>query len=350
MRAAVLHDPFDLRIEERGEPRPGPGDVLVEVALNGLCGTDATEYAKGPMMVPLRTRHPGSGHLGPTVLGHEFVGTVVDAGEQARDLVGRRVACGAGVSCGACRWCRAGRTNLCVSYYTLGLSADGGMAERAVSPASICVPIPPECADEDAALAQPLAVGIHAVRRSGLRPGQSVVLLGCGAIGSFVVAALHGHDGPVIGLDVDPGRLAAVEQLGATSTRLVPRDGGPVDLADLLPDGADVVFETSGAPGGAQRALALAARGGTVVLVGLDKAPTTLELAPVVLREVDVRTTVAHVCGTDMPQALALLAERPLAGLLVDRVVPLAAAAPDGLDALVHGRATGKILVDPRRG
>lgn len=350
MRAAVLHDPFDLRIEDRPEPRPGPGDVVVEVAYNGLCGTDATEYAKGPMMVPLRTRHPGSGHLGPTVLGHEFVGTVVAAGEGARELVGARVACGAGVSCGTCRWCRAGRTNLCASYYTLGLNTDGGMAERALSPASVCVPVPAGCSDEDAALAQPLAVGIHAVRRSGLAPGQSVVLLGCGAIGSFVAAALHGHDGPVVGLDVDEARLATVRQLGATATRLVPRDGDPPEPDDVVPGGADVVFETSGAPGAVQRALALVARGGTVVLVGLDSAPTALAFAPVVLREVDLRTTVAHVCAADLPEALALLTARPLAGLLLDRVVPLAAAASDGLEVLARGRAAGKILVDPRRG
>src|SRR3954469_22586239 len=77
MRAAVLHAPHDLRVEDRPEPEVGAGDVLVEVRLNGLCGTDATEYTKGPMMVPLTVPHRGSGHVGATILGHEFIGTVV---------------------------------------------------------------------------------------------------------------------------------------------------------------------------------------------------------------------------------------------------------------------------------
>ena len=92
MRAGVLHAPHDVRIEDRPEPVPGGQDVVIEVAYNGLCGTDATEYGKGPMMVPLSAPHPGSGHVGPTILGHEFIGTVVDAGPAARSWVGKQVA------------------------------------------------------------------------------------------------------------------------------------------------------------------------------------------------------------------------------------------------------------------
>src|SRR4051794_31127364 len=113
MRAAVLYAPGDLRVEERPEPICGPGTVVLAVRYNGLCGTDVTEYTKGPMLTPLRTTHPGSGHVGPTILGHEFVGEVVEAGAGAQRWLGRRVASGAGVSCGACALCRRGRTNLC---------------------------------------------------------------------------------------------------------------------------------------------------------------------------------------------------------------------------------------------
>lgn len=348
MRAGVLHEPGDLRIEDRADPAPGPGDVVIEVAYNGLCGTDVTEFTKGPMMVPLHTRHPGSGHLGPTVLGHEFVGTVVDAAPDVRHLVGRRVACGAGVSCGECAWCRRGRTNLCARYFTLGLSADGGLATYVAAPAATCVEISDACTLEAAALAQPLAVGVHAVRRSGVRPGDSVVLLGAGAIGSFVCAGLERHDGPVLAVDVDAGRLEVARELGATDTALVSPSAGPDEVRELLQDGADVVFETSGVPGAVERAFALTARGGTVLLVGLNSAPTTLSLAPVVLREVDVRTTVAHVCGDDLPAALDVLARRDLGSLLVDRVVRLEDVVDQGLRPLVAGEVAGKVLVDPR--
>jgi (R,R)-butanediol dehydrogenase / meso-butanediol dehydrogenase / diacetyl reductase len=350
MQAGVLYGPHDLRVENVADPSCGPGDVVIAVAYNGLCGTDASEYTKGPGMVPLSTRHPGSGHVGPTILGHEFIGTVVDAGHDVATWKGRRVACGAGVSCGSCAWCRAGRTNLCATYYTLGLSTHGGLAQFVAAPAATCRIITDGCADLDAALAQPLAVGIHAAKRADVRPGNTVVLLGVGAIGSFIAAALVGHDGPIIAIDVDDGRLDIARQLGATATHRIAPDASPAGVRDLVPEGADVVFETAGVNGAAARALAIAARGGTVMLVGLNRTPQPLELADVVLREVDIKTTVAHVCDSDLPRALDLLAQRPLSGLMLDRVVPLSEVVADGFERLASGGATGKILVDPRRG
>src|SRR5258707_10443325 len=191
MRAAVFHGAGDVRIEAVAAPgEPGPGEVLIAPSMAAICGTDASEFSHGPHMIPLHTRHPGSGHVGPLVLGHEFVGRVEAVGDGVRSVtVGDRVVSGAGVSCGECAWCRAGRTNLCASYYTLGLSAPGGLAEQVMSPASICVPVPDAVADEGAAMAQPLAVGIHALDRGGVGPGQTVAVLGVGGIGAFIVGA-----------------------------------------------------------------------------------------------------------------------------------------------------------------
>ena len=345
MRAAVLYAPGDMRIEEYAEPVAGPGMAVLAVAYNGLCGTDVTEYTKGPMMVPLTTRHPGSGHLGPTILGHEFAGEVVHAGAGAERWRGRRVASGAGVSCGGCRRCRQGRTNLCERYYTLGLSTHGALADFVAVPAATLREIPDGCADRDAALAQPLAVGLHAVDRSGVQRGDTVVLLGAGAIGSFILAGLAGHDGRVIAVDVDAGRLAAARRLGATETLLVSPDDPEDPVRDLVPDGADVVIESSGVPGAAQRAAHLVAMGGTVLLVGLIKAPQSLALADLVLREVTVRTTVAHVCDTDLSRALELLRDRPLADELVGRVVPLGRVVADAFEPLAAGAVPGKVLI-----
>lgn len=350
MRAGVLYGPHDLRVEDVADPTPESGDVVIEVAFNGLCGTDASEYGKSPAMVPLNVRHQGSGHLGPTVLGHEFVGTVIDAGGDASAWKGQRVACGAGVSCGACKWCLAGRTNLCERYYTLGLSTHGGLAEYVAAPARTCRVIPDGCEEIDAALAQPLAVGIHAASRAGVQSGDTVVLLGVGAIGSFVAAALAGHNGPIIAIDVDDGRLEVARQLGATEVHRIEPDASPSDVRGLLTTAADVVFETAGVNGSVSRALAMAVRGGTVMLVGLNRSPQPLELADVVLREVDMKTTVAHVCDSDLPKALEFLARRSLSRLLLDRVVPLSNVVDDGFKRLVTGQATGKILVDPRHG
>ncbi len=144
---------------------------------------------------------------------------------------------------------------------------------------------------------------------------------GSGAIGSFICSALRGHEGPIVAMDIDESRLAVARSLGATETVLIPRDIGPAQIRDLLPAGADTVFETSGVLGSAERAFALAARGGNVVLVGLNKTPQPLNLADIVLREVNVQTTVAHVCGTDLPEALDLLTEARLSATLLDHVV-----------------------------
>jgi (R,R)-butanediol dehydrogenase/meso-butanediol dehydrogenase/diacetyl reductase len=350
MRAGVLYAPLDLRVEDHTDPQPREGEVIVEVAYNGLCGTDLTEYTKGPMMVPLQTAHPGSGHVGPTILGHEFIGTVVGTSASASQWMGRRVASGAGVWCGECSWCRRGRTNLCAQYYTLGLSTHGGLATFVTAPAKTLREIGSDCPDIEAALAQPLAVGLHGVARAGVQPGDHVVVLGAGAIGSFILAALAGHEGPITALDIDPDRLAVAQTLGAGRTALLDPAASREQVRDLVPEGAEVVIESSGAPGAADRAFALAARGATVLLVGLMKAPQPLVLSDLVLREIDVKTTVAHVCDSDLPRALALLADRPLSPVLVDRVVDLGDVVRDGLEPMVAGDVHGKVLVDPRNG
>ena len=120
-----------------------------------LCGTDSAEWAHGPLLA-----RP------PVVLGHEFTGRGGRGGAAvSRFPAGTRVVSGAGISCGRCEWCAAGRTNLCASYQTLGLHRDGGLAELVLSPAAICQAVPDGLDDVGAAMAQPLAVALHAARR-----------------------------------------------------------------------------------------------------------------------------------------------------------------------------------------
>lgn len=349
MRAAVLHDLHDLRVEDVPIPTFNDDEVLIKVAYNGLCGTDASEFAKGSIMVPLKIPHPNSKHLGATVLGHEFVGTVVKAGINVRNLMGKRVACGAGVSCGSCKWCKEGRTNLCDHYFTLGLSADGGLAEYVAAPGNICVPIPDNVKSEHAVLAQPLAVGIHGVRRSGVRDGDKVIVLGAGAIGSFVCVALQQHDVEITAMDIDQKRLDVASVLGAHKTVLIEPTISPAEIKALYPQQADVVFETSGAPGGVARAVSLTKMGGTVLLMGLNKVPQELVFADPVLREVTLQTTVAHVCLDDMPPALDLLQSGTIAEMLTEKIVSLEEVV-SAFEYLSAGKATGKILVSPHHG
>jgi (R,R)-butanediol dehydrogenase/meso-butanediol dehydrogenase/diacetyl reductase len=354
VKAFVLHGPGDGRVEDRPEPpAPGPDEVQLTVTRVGLCGTDASEYAAGPVMTPLKTRHPASGVLGPVVLGHEFIGVVESlGGTGGRFGVGDRVAAGAGVWCGSCDWCSRGQTNLCRSYWTFGLSADGGLTQRITVPEKMLHPIAPHVSDDNAALAQPLAVGLHAVERSRVQPGDVVVVHGAGAIGSFVLAGLKAAGaGAIVAVDVDDARLDVATKLGADVV-VNARDVDPLEAVRELTGSAlaDVTVEASGVPDGLSRVQRLTRRGGAVLLVGLPKKEVTFNATDLILREIDVMTTLAHVCDRNLPAALELLADRDLASLLVEAVVPLDRILDDALAPMVDGTAKGKFLVDTQAG
>ncbi len=341
MRAAVFHGPHDVRIESVPDPaEPGASEVVLEVVRAAICGTDASEWDHGPVLC-----RPG------VVLGHEFVGRVAAVGSDVASVaVGDRVVSGAGISCGRCRWCLAGRTNLCAEYRTLGLQVDGGLAEFVTSPAAICRVVPDACDDDAAAMTQPLAVALHALSRVAQDPNDAVAVIGTGGIGSFIVAgaARHAAGGRVVAIDIDDERLASAAALGAGVT--ANADGR--DLRELLLElsdgvGFDVVIEASGAPHAPAAAIAGARRGGRVLLVGLHGEERSLALTPMILREVDIYTTVAHVCDSDIPAALELLATSDVAKITAGPTIALGALVEDGLRPLAERRAAGKILVTP---
>jgi (R,R)-butanediol dehydrogenase / meso-butanediol dehydrogenase / diacetyl reductase len=340
VKAAVYRGPGAVTVEDYPEPAaPGPGEVTLAVSRAAICGTDASEWAHGPLLA-----QP------PVVLGHEFTGTVVATGEAAHRFgLDDRLVCGAGASCGRCEWCTAGRNNLCAGYRTFGLHVDGGLARYVNVPEAICLPVPAGISDTAAAMAQPLAVALHAVRRSGLQPGQSCVVIGVGGIGAFVVAAAASAGAaPLMALDIDENRLATARQLGAHQTHNVRG----ADLADVIVTqtdgaGAHVVIEATGTAQAPAAALAGTRRGGTVLLVGLQAAPRELNLFDMTTREVNIATTLAHVCDSDLPESLRVLAQRPLADVVLGDVIPLADLIEGGLRPLAEGSAQGKIVVDP---
>lgn len=351
MKAAVYYGRRDIRIESAPDPgKPGHNELLLKVLRAAICGTDVSEYLHGPHFVPLDKPHPASGHQGPLIIGHEFVGEIIEVGPDVETFkVGQRIVPGAGAWCGRCQWCRAGRTNLCANYYSLGLNAPGGLAEMAKAPTMMCQLVPEGCSDEAAAMAQPLAVAIHAVGRSGAQPGQTVALMGIGGIGAFILAAAVARGlQPVIAIDIDESRLATAAKLGATYL-INARQTDPFrQILELTAgEGVPVFIEASGVAHGPSLALKATQRGGQVLLVGLQAEPRSLDLHDVVLREINIATTVAHVCDVDLPQALDILATTGLASLVLDSVIPLEGLVNDGLLAMSEGRASGKIVVNP---
>ena len=338
MRAGVLHAAGDLRVEERPVPHPGPGEVLVRVAVCGVCGSDATEFDRGPVLTEL-----------PVTLGHEFAGVVEAVGEGVTLLApGAVVVCGAGISCGKCKPCRQGRTNLCRSYRTAGLQVDGGLAGYAVVPERILLDVTATGLPLDTlGLAQPMAIAVHAVRRSGLTAGQDAVIIGVGGIGAFVTFAAAATGARVLVVDLSGERLELARRLGATAT-FRSGDGTLAEQLESAGMDADVLFEVSGSAPGLASVLDAARPGATIVPIGIQKADVAVPLGSWTLREYTIIGTVAHVMAEDIPEAVRLLGTRDDWTDIASEVLPLDEVVDRGLRPLLSGGATQiKTLIDP---
>lgn len=346
MKAAIYYGPQDIRIEEVPVPTPGANEALIRVLRSGICGTDASEWVAGPKVFPVTHAHPHSGHMGPLIPGHEFVGEVVEVHGDSEFSPGDLVASGAGIWCGTCPRCLEGRTNLCTSYRTLGLNVNGGMAEYVACPVKTLRRIPDGLDLNSAGLAQPLAVGIHAARRSGARNGDSVVIIGAGAIGSFVLSGLkHLHDVDATVVDFPGRKLDRAVRLGANRT-ISPSEDLTEAVTSVLGKKPDVVIEASGAPGQLDAALKLVRDGGRVLAVGIPKGQPPLDIHSMVFREVTLDSTLAHVCDEDLEAALNILAEGVLGSELAEGNVQLEDLG-SALDRLASGQVEGKILITP---
>ncbi len=309
MRAAMLHAPGDLRVEEVPEPE---GEVLVRVTAATTCGTDRKMLLHG---------HPALGPY-PCRFGHETAGARCDTG--ARVLVSDSVACG------VCAPCRAGRTAICrAPVWVLG-----GFAERIAAPRAALHAIPDGLDDAGAAMAEPLAAAVHAVGR-GSR-GQRVAVLGGGSIG-LMLARLLVLDGRDVTLcDRHAERRAQAAGLGASGA------------ADLEPRSYELVFEAVGRPDAWRAAIDAAAAGGTVVFVGGCPAGSEVALPAGALHydELELRGAFHHT-PAEVDRALTLLA----AGALDWRALAGPVVGLDGLRAALLAAPGGparKVVVRPR--
>jgi (R,R)-butanediol dehydrogenase/meso-butanediol dehydrogenase/diacetyl reductase len=347
MRAAVYHDTQDLRIEDVPTPRPGPGELLVKVVAVGICGTDAHEFTAGPVQYPIHHRNPVSGHLGPMIPGHEPAGVVVEAGPGVTGFApGDAVASAATTPCGACDRCREGRPTVCRRISAVGVHRDGALAEYAVVPAATCLRLEPYgLCPEVGALAQPMAIAVHAVGRGRLRLGEHALLVGVGGIGSFVCHAAAAAGARVTAIDRRPDRLKLARDLGAHETVLAGE--GDVRLAGR--GDADVVYELTGTAGGLETALGAVRDGGRIVQVGLHHGPRTVELLRLTLKELEIVGTNSLALHPDLHVALRLLAARVRGWRdVAPELIPLTDLVDGGIRPLAERKTTRvKTLIDP---
>ncbi len=352
MRAAVYHGSRDIRVEDLEVPDPGPGELLIEVHSAGICGTDASEWSHGPKMFPIAARSERSGHLGPMVPGHEFGGRVAARGKGVEGFPdGAVIASGAGISCGACSTCTRGLTNFCERYFTVGLQRNGALAQYVAVPASICLQVDQHgLGDDAAALVQPMSVAVHALRQGSPQPGDTVVVIGIGGVGAFLVYAAAEMGLRVIAADLAAERLAIAEELGAAATVEVDRnqDLAP-QLRSALDSPAAVAYEVTGVAAALRAALAVVEPRGRAVAVGLGAEPVSIDVRSLTLREVSLVGTNAHVFGADFAEAARLVGRRPGGWSDVAPVaLPLGELVQGGLRPMVDGRAERiKTLIDP---
>ncbi|MBO9599455.1 MAG: NAD(P)-dependent alcohol dehydrogenase [Cohnella sp.] len=342
MKAAVLHQPLHVTIEERSVPRPGPGEALVKVMAVGVCGSDVHYYEHG-RIGPYVVRDP-------LILGHECAGIVVACGEGADKFrPGDRVAIEPGVSCGRCDCCKRGRYNLCPDVRFLATPpVDGAFAQYIVHREDFLFPIPDQMTFEEAAMNEPFSVGIHAMNRAGFRPGQSVAVIGLGPVGLMAVAAAKAFGATmIIGCDREENRLEAARRLGAMHA--VEAGADDVTVIRWLTGGVgvDVALETAGHPSAVQTAMKVTARGGKLSIVGLPPEPEVRVNVPLICdNELDIYGVFRY--ANTYPQGIRFLSSgvQGMDCLFTDRY-PLEQAGEALHRAMTNKKGSLKVVVYP---
>lgn len=341
MRALRWHGRDDVRLENIDPPGdPGVGDVVLQVLLCGVCGTDFEEVRRGPVAVPVGAPHPLSGRMAPLVLGHEVLGRVVAVGPGVTDIaVGDRVVPNGLYSCGTCESCQGGEPIRCTSLASIGLHLDGGMAEQLKVPARMCAVVPPGIPDRHAILAEPLAVCVRAERRAAIRSTDRVIVIGAGAIGQCVAQLALLAAARVTVIDTVPSRVAAMRRASPEVLEADPRDQSV----------AECVFDCAGTDSSLATALRMVAPGGRVVLLGAAERVCDFSPLQLALKEANIVTTLSHDFDEDLRPAIALLSEGELSlDHVVTEVVPLVNAADEVFrDGVRRDLTNIKTVLDP---
>jgi threonine dehydrogenase-like Zn-dependent dehydrogenase len=300
MKALVWYGDRNMSYEDAPEPDPGDGEVVLDVELAGICGSDLHGF-RG---------HPGP-RVPPLVLGHEVVGRVDGEAYTVYPLV----------ACGSCERCLAGEDNLCASWRLIGMHRPGVFAEQVVVPRTSLVPVPAGLDLRRAVLAEPLACCVGALAREDV-DGKRVVVFGCGPLGllSAYFAARSGAEVTVV--DPVASRRENALRLGAHA--------GVANGDDLDPASANVVVDAAGYEATWRAGIAAVENGGTIVMVGLGQAEAAFPMALLVRRAITLRGQFAYT-RADFARAVEILADGDLdLGWLSD--APLA----EGADAFAN--------------
>ncbi|WP_254767703.1 2,3-butanediol dehydrogenase [Salinilacihabitans rarus] len=356
MQAATYHDRGDIRVEDVDEGDVGPEQVRIEVDSCGICGSDLHEYAAGPIFVPADEPHPVSRETAPIRMGHEYSGVVTGVGSAVTDFEpGDAVAVNPILYCGECRQCRRGAYHICDSIGFVGLSGgDGGFAESAVLDAERVVPLGDDVPVEYGALVEPLAVALHAVRRSGLQAGDSVAVFGSGPIGLAVVqCARVAGAGTIYVSEPRAARRERASECGADVLVDPSSTDAVEEIATATGGGVDVAFEVAGVEASYNAAVESTAPGGLTTVVSIWEEEVSSHLNTVVLGERTVTGTLAYLGGPRADEEYGMVIEMLADGRLdpdpfITGRIGLEEIVEDGFERLLDPESDHvKILVKP---
>jgi threonine dehydrogenase-like Zn-dependent dehydrogenase len=346
MKVAVYEGVRSIKLQERPDPKPAPGEVIVKIKYCGICGTDVHAYLHEGLLPP------------GLVLGHENVGTIAEIGEGVEGWkVGERVVAGSPGPCGECYYCKHGYSTLCETAFsrTNGLAPghDGGMAEymKVREPKTMLYRIPDNVSFEDAVLLDPIAVGLRGVLQSKFKLGDNVVVVGGGVIGLGTIQWLKlGGARHITVLQPSPRKRELALKFGADAAF------NPLEEGDALEGkikalyggiGADVVFECAGTPQALVTSLSLVRGAGQVLVLGVTEEETPVIEAQLVQREVEIKATLAY--GEDeIRLCLDFLAQRRFnTEEMVSDIISLDDIVEKGFERLATTKGLVKVVVAP---
>ena len=337
---AVVKDPAKrgVVLEDVPVPTVGPWEVLVRVRAAGICGSDQRIYSE---VNPARRRR--------FILGHEIAGEVVAVGERVTEVpLGASVGVEICIGCGICRHCKVGRVNLCEKLEELGVTVDGGMTELVAVPARNIHVLPAGLPFEAAVFADPLACVIRGLEMITVTSGSWVAVLGPGQMGLLatqVIKRILRARVVVIGTRDD--RLAIAREMGADEVINLRERDAVAAVRDLTDGGADFVYEAAGTAEALGQAIAMARKGGSVVMLTVHKQ-VQVDLEPAVRGELHL---VGAICYSyrEYQRALALLARGQVdVSLLMQRTFPLDQA-QEAFEFVMSRQGVKAILVRPGR-
>jgi L-idonate 5-dehydrogenase len=323
MRSVVCHSAKDLRLEAIELPALGAQQILVNVAYGGICGSDLHYY-----------QHGGFGTVRikePMALGHEVSGVVAAMGAQVSGFkIGQRIAISPSRPCGQCKFCHLGQQNHCLNMRFYGSAMpfphiQGAFSEQLMIDASQAYAVADHLSLSEAALAEPLSVGLHAIQRAGGVLGKKVLVTGCGPIGSLLIGALRRAGAAwIVAADIADLPLQCAKKMGADQTINLKTDAAALEPYKADKGQFEAVFEASGSEAALLTALDVIAPRGTLITVGLG-GEISLPMNKIVSKEVELRGTFRF--HAEFATAVQFLNEGLIDGKpVITRIVPFAQA------------------------